>query len=49
MNTNKMNTKKLSKSIRTVIRNEKARIRQDVPNSEEQEKLISGLYVDRQR
>lgn len=44
-----MNTKKLSKSIRTFIRREKARIRRDVPSSEEQEKLISGLYADRQR
>jgi hypothetical protein len=44
-----MTTKKLAKSIRTFIRTEKARIRRDVTNSEEQEKLINGLYVDRQR
>ncbi len=42
-----MNTSKLSKSTRIFIRREKARIRRDVPNSEEQKKLISGLYVDR--
>ena len=44
-----MNTKKLPQSIRHFIRREKARIRRDVPNPEEQKKLIRGLYVYRQR
>jgi hypothetical protein len=39
-----MNTNKLSKSIRTFIRREKARIRRDVSDLKEQEKLISELY-----
>ena len=38
-----MNTKTLSKSKRTFIRREKARIRRNVFNLEEREKLISGL------
>ncbi len=39
-----MNTKKLSKSNRLFIRREKARIRRDVVDVEEQAKLIMGLY-----
>jgi len=39
-----MNTNKLSKSRKTFIRREKARIRRDVLDLKEQEKLISGLY-----
>jgi len=39
-----MNTKILSKSRKIFIRREKARIRRNVLNLEEQEKLISGLY-----
>jgi len=39
-----MNTKKLSKSSRIFIRREKARIRRNVLNFEEREKLISELY-----
>ena len=39
-----MHTNKLSKSARTFIRREKARIRQDVSDLKEQEKLIRGLY-----
>ncbi|MFC1953720.1 hypothetical protein ACFLVZ_00320 [Chloroflexota bacterium] len=39
-----MNTNKLSKSARTFIRREKARIRRDVPDKQEQEILIGGLY-----
>lgn len=39
-----MNTKKLSKSIRKFIREEKARIRRKVLDLKEQEKLISELY-----
>ena len=40
-----MNTKILSKSRRTFIRREKARIRRDISDVKEQEKLISGLYL----
>ena len=36
--------KKLPKSIRKFIRKEKARIRREVLNLKEQEKLISELY-----
>jgi len=39
-----MNTKKLSKSIRKFIREEKARIRRKVFDLKEQEKLINELY-----
>ncbi len=39
-----MNTKKLSKSTRIFIRREKARIRRNVFDLKEQEKLISELY-----
>ena len=39
-----MNTNKLSKSTRTFIRREKARIRRNVSDLKEREKLISGLY-----
>jgi len=39
-----MNTNKLSKSIRIFIRREKARIRRDVFDLKEQERLIIGLY-----
>jgi len=38
-----MNTKKLSKSIRKFIREEKARIRRKVLDLKEQEKLINEL------
>jgi hypothetical protein len=40
-----MNTNKLSKSTRIFIRREKARIRQNISDLKEQEKLISGLYL----
>ena len=36
--------KKLSKSLRKYIRKEKARIRREVLDIKEQEKLIDGLY-----
>jgi len=39
-----MNTNKLSKSTRIFIRREKARIRQNVSDLNEQKKLIGGLY-----
>jgi len=39
-----MNTKKLSKSTRKFIREEKARIRRKVLDLKEQEKLINELY-----
>lgn len=39
-----MNTNKLSKSTRIFIRREKVRIRRNVSDLKEQEKLISGLY-----
>ena len=39
-----MNTKKLSKSTRKFIREEKAQIRRKVLDLKEQEKLISELY-----
>jgi len=39
-----MNTKKLSKSTREFIREEKARIRRKVLDLKEQEKLINELY-----
>jgi hypothetical protein len=39
-----MNTNNLSKSRKIFIRREKARIRRDVFDLKEQEKLISGLY-----
>lgn len=39
-----MEKKKLSKSMKTHIRREKARIRKEVPNPEEQKKQISALY-----
>jgi hypothetical protein len=39
-----MNTKKLSKSTRKFIREEKARIRRKVLDLKEQEKLIKELY-----
>ena len=38
-----METNKLSKSTRLYIRREKARIRRDISDLEEQKKLISGL------
>lgn len=40
-----MKKKKLSKSMKTHIRREKARIRREVPDVEEQKKLISALYL----
>ena len=40
-----MDTKSLSKSRRIFIRREKARIRRNVLDLKEQEKLISGLYL----
>jgi hypothetical protein len=39
-----MKTKKLSKSMKTFIRREKARIRREIADVEEQNKLISSLY-----
>jgi hypothetical protein len=39
-----MNTNTISKSRKTFIRREKARIRRDVFNVKEQDKLISALY-----
>ena len=39
-----MTKKTLSKSIKTFIRRDKARIRREVANGEEQKKLISSLY-----
>jgi hypothetical protein len=39
-----MKTNRLSKSTRIFIRRQKARIRRDVFDLKEQEKLISGLY-----
>jgi|WetSurMetagenome_2_1015567.scaffolds.fasta_scaffold488348_2 hypothetical protein len=39
-----MNTNNLSKSRKIFIRKEKARIRRDVVDIKEQEKLISDLY-----
>ncbi|MFC1873035.1 hypothetical protein ACFLYV_04925 [Chloroflexota bacterium] len=39
-----MNKNKASKSTRTFIRREKARIRRDTSDFKEQGKLISGLY-----
>jgi hypothetical protein len=39
-----MNTNNISKSRKTFIRREKARIRRDVSDVKEQEKLISALY-----
>jgi len=38
-----MNTKKLSKSIRKFIRKEKARIRREVLDLKEQQKLVNEL------
>jgi hypothetical protein len=40
----KMNTNNISKSRKTFIRREKARIRRSVLDIKEQEKLINGLY-----
>jgi hypothetical protein len=40
-----MNTHNISKSRKTFIRREKARIRRDIVDLKEQEKLISGLYT----
>jgi hypothetical protein len=40
-----MKTNRLSKSTRIFIRRQKARIRRDVFDLKEQEKLISGLYL----
>lgn len=39
-----MNTENLSKSRKIYIRREKARIRRNVSDLKEQNKLISGLY-----
>jgi len=39
-----MRRKKLPKSLRKYIRQEKARIRREVLDSKEQEKLINELY-----
>jgi hypothetical protein len=39
-----MNTNNISKSRKTFIRREKARIRRDVFDLKEQEKQISALY-----
>jgi hypothetical protein len=39
-----MNTNNISKSRKTFIRREKARIRRNIFDVKEQEKLISGLY-----
>ena len=40
-----MDTKELSKSIRTFIRKEKARIRRDVLDSNEQQILVNELNL----
>ncbi|MFC1925070.1 hypothetical protein ACFLW2_00050 [Chloroflexota bacterium] len=40
-----MEKKKLSKSAKIYIRREKARIRREVPNEEEQKKQINALYL----
>ncbi len=40
-----MNTKELSKSIRTYVRREKARIRREVVDSKEQQKLVNELNL----
>jgi hypothetical protein len=40
-----MNKNNISKSRKIFIRREKARIRRDVIDIKEQEKLISGLYT----
>jgi len=40
----KMTKKTLSKSMKTFIRREKARIRREVVDVEEQKKLINNLY-----
>lgn len=40
-----MKRKKLSKSTRIFIRREKARIRYEVKNPEDQKKMISQLYA----
>jgi hypothetical protein len=42
-----MDIKKLSKSARIFIRREKARIRRDIVDVKEQEKLIGDLYIAR--
>jgi hypothetical protein len=42
----KMNTINLSKSRKTFLRREKARIRRTVSDLKEQEKLINGLYPE---
>jgi hypothetical protein len=39
-----MKRKRLSKSLRKYIRKEKARIRREVLNTEEQKKLINEIY-----
>jgi len=40
-----MNTKELSKSSRTFVRREKARIRREVVDSKEQQKLVNELNL----
>jgi len=40
-----MKTKTLSRSRKIFIRREKARIRRNVSDLKEQEKLINGLYL----
>ncbi len=42
-----MEKKKLPRSLRKYIRQEKARIRREVLDIKEQERLIQGLYPDR--
>jgi hypothetical protein len=44
-----MDKPNFSKSIRTHIRKEKARIRRDVPTLKEQDKLIGELYLGLKR
>jgi hypothetical protein len=39
-----MDTQNFSKSVRTHIRREKARIRRDIPTLKEQDALIGELY-----
>ena len=40
-----MNPKELSKSVRTFVRREKARIRRDITDATEQQKALSVLHL----
>ena len=40
-----MNTKELSKSTRTFVRREKARIRRDITDATEQQKALNVLHL----